>query len=107
MTIGDEKVVATVCLITDMRLPHFANAEIQLFNGHVPTIGDRFVLHSAYAQQPAAVDEAMVERVAISIYAAARGFSAEVAREKWPSVEQKSRFTGPARAALGQEATND
>ena len=57
--------------------------------------------------QPAAVDEAMVERVAISIYAAARGFSAEVAREKWPSVEQKSRFTGPARAALGQETTND
>ena len=59
------------------------------------------------ARQPAAVDGAMVERVAISIYAAARGFSAEVAREKWPSVEQKSRFTGPARAALGQETTND
>lgn len=54
-------------------------------------------------QQPAAVNGEMVERVAISIYAAARGFSAEVAREKWPSVEQKSRFTGPARAALATQ----
>ena len=62
---------------------------------------------AALAQQPAAVDEAMVERVAISIYAAARGFSAEVAREKWPSVEQKARFTGPARAALEGGSDND
>ena len=52
------------------------------------------------AQQPAAVDEAIVVRVAIAIYAAARGFSAAVAQEKWPNVEQKSRFTEPARVAL-------
>jgi hypothetical protein len=60
---------------------------------------------AALAKQPAAVDEAMVERVAVAIYAAARGFSADVARETWPSVEQKSRFTGPARAALEGDAS--
>ena len=137
MTIGDEKVVASAATAppsapagvgglndvfnlvracesavrrlgwrsSDYSLGHEARMLAQDYeNGAFQTA--RETLH-ALVQQPAAVDEAMVERVAISIYAAARGFSAEVAREKWPSVEQKSRFTGPARAALGQETTND
>jgi hypothetical protein len=32
---------ASVCLVTDRRLPHFAAAEIQLFNGYEPKIGDK------------------------------------------------------------------
>lgn len=33
--------VASVCLVTDRRLPHFAAAEVQLFNGYEPKIGDK------------------------------------------------------------------
>lgn len=79
-----------------------------MFDGDHRTFGQ--VLHDAiFAAAPSppveqaaggGVDDAMVERVAIAIYAAKRGFSMAIARDRWANVEQKSRFIGPARDAL-------
>ena len=43
MTLGDEKVVVSICLVTETNLPHFAGIEVQLFNGYDPTNGDKQV----------------------------------------------------------------
>ncbi len=54
----------------------------------------------ARQSQPVVVSEAMVERLAIVLYAARLGLRQDVAKERWPGVEQKSRFIGPINAAL-------
>ena len=49
MMTGDEKVVVSICLVTETNLPHFAGIEVQLFNGYDPTNGDKLVPLEAYA----------------------------------------------------------
>ena len=71
------------------------------------TQGRHDIYHAMLAAAPATPagkgDEAMVERLAIVVYAARFGFSQAVAEARWPEVEQKGRFTEPVRAALHPE----
>ncbi|SDY08313.1 hypothetical protein [Lysobacter enzymogenes] len=50
--------MASVCLVTNRNLPHFAAAEIQLYGGYEPKVGDRLHL----APQDTARDREDAER---------------------------------------------
>lgn len=65
---ADGVAVASICLVTDKRYPHFAAAEIQLFNGYEPKIGDRL-----YLTPPAAVPVGKLRELAAKLRAGAHG----------------------------------
>ena len=83
--------VASICLVTDRRLPHFAAAEIQLYGGYEPKIGDKLYTHPSTAASTqglqAEIDRlnAIINTPQANDFLRAVSTEAEHQRQRWGS----------------------